>query len=168
MRAPATGDHGRRSKIRVTFVLSLVALVTISAFAFIVSTSSERVEIDQICNPVGFWARIKANIRARTFWLEQEAMIDAEIARLSAAPAALRAEDLMLAEAMADVDAQMEQTYRDHPEYRPSPSKVTADRLRQLANDIEAAETRRLVEESMERRRVALEACLPTVRAAAR
>ena len=115
------------------------------------------------CVPTSSIMGFRARLQGIKFWAAQLHALDAEISRLERYPEVMR-------KAQAGIDAAtkksqdfLEQTYRQHPELRPSDAARAAAELREQADAIEYADAMRLVRVAQEREIGRLRACRPVV-----
>lgn len=85
----------------------------------------------------------------------------AEISRWRSQPQRRQAQQRRIDDALAEVDAFMEETYQKYPQLRPSPAEMRAEALRQQADEIEWAEFEAM-EEQIRLRRISELASLLT------
>lgn len=122
--------------------MSLVMAATFS--------SPETIVIDEALAISGPINHIRAFVQSERFWKTQQNLIEKELAWYAAAPE--REEALSVAkektqEALKRAEISMEKVYARIPEARPSPAQREAKALRRQADEIEAAETRRVIDE---------------------
>lgn len=98
----------------------------------------------------GFLNVLRQKIQGQHFWKEQLAQAKASLNRELAAPQREEERQRRMEQLSKKIDQRFEDTYRQHPQLRPSPSQEEAESLRAQADFIEEAE----IKQTMEKYRV--------------
>jgi hypothetical protein len=120
----------------------LIAAGIVAVTAAVLLSPPPRLVLDNSCTIQGPINRARAGIQGRRFWVGQLRYLDKDLAFAREWPekfARIGADmDRAIAPAIKDLDASMEDLYREHPELRPTPEVRQAEQLREQATEAEA------------------------------
>jgi hypothetical protein len=142
----------------------LAALMAIVVLYFSLS-SPGRVVVNAQGEIQGFVNNIRETLQGNDFWKNQIREVELELERELNFPGSLAEMERDTAKMSEEFDQFNEEMYQQYPDLKPSETERQAEILRNRADQIEWAESERLMEELSQQRIAELENVLPLIRA---
>ena len=139
--------------------LGIAAVLILISSIGILWLSEKNVAVDKNCRPDGFIAAVRAQIQGERFWSDQIENIDLRLKSSEKQARLIASMNSKLEAASRDSDATIEKIYLKNPALRPSAAQQIADLLREQADQIESAESDKLLAEISAKNIQFLRAC---------
>ena len=139
--------------------LGIAAVVVLAGCTFILWLSEKKVAIDKNCRPDGFISAVRAQVQGERFWSDQIENIDLRLKSSEKQAKLIASTNTKLEAASHDSEATLEKIYSKNPALRPSVAQQTADSLREQVDQIESAESDRVLAEISAKNTQFLRAC---------
>lgn len=143
---------GNRTKL-------IVAGVGVAVFGWWATSPPTEIAFDDSCNPKGVQARISERLNTRTFWNNQLTAAEREVQNLQEEPAKQAQINKSTQDVQRIADAALEKFYMQHPELRPSAATQESQKLRDMADAIDAAQLDQQMEKYRLKRIAMLQRC---------
>lgn len=128
----------------------------------------DRVDLDDACEPKSILNQVRAAVNGSRYWRSQLALLELEVARISAMPAQRARLEALSSSISAQTNWTLDSIYAMNPALGPRPRPTLSESLRTAAEQLDMARTQDLLYQVMAQRADLLIQCRANVLRAAR